>query len=217
MPARPSWARLMVMIAAKDAILEGLSWVRTETLRTATEKAFGYASDLKVKLEHSKGPHFNRSLTVRSFRARCCSAHEVGQRISSSVVWPSHRTSRLLAREPPETETADTTNLRQLLQFLTLIWHGGAQLDDTFGQMMAPLLRGVVDWLSGDNTSCHDDWTHLRASCALVLSTSGMLARESPRTLVTSNSIWEMVLVEGGRPMDLVLACKNGIPHSHWG
>ena len=51
MPARPSWARLMVMIAAKDAILEGLSWVRTETLRTATEKAFGYASDLKVKLE----------------------------------------------------------------------------------------------------------------------------------------------------------------------
>lgn len=74
------------MIAAKDAILEGLSWVRIETLRTATEKAFGYASDLKVKLEHSKAPHFNRSLTARSFRTRCCSARKVGSWIASPGV-----------------------------------------------------------------------------------------------------------------------------------
>ena len=76
----------MVMIVAKDAILEGLSWVRIETLRTATERAFGYGSDLKVKLEHSKGPHLNRSLTARSFRTRCRSAHEVCQRIASPDV-----------------------------------------------------------------------------------------------------------------------------------
>lgn len=42
------------MIVAKDTILEGLSWVGVETLRTATENAFGHASAYKVKLEHSK-------------------------------------------------------------------------------------------------------------------------------------------------------------------
>lgn len=69
----------MAMIVAKDAILEGLSWVGVETMRTATEKAFGHASVLKVKLEHSKHPRLNRSLTVRSFRTRCCSARKVGR------------------------------------------------------------------------------------------------------------------------------------------
>lgn len=84
---------------------------------------------------------------------------------------------------------------------------------------MAPLLRGLVDWLSCDNASCHDSWTHLRSSCvlaisALAISTSRVLAGESPGSVVTWTTIWEMILAEPDRPIDLVLACKKGISYT---
>ena len=106
---------------------------------------------------------------------------------------------------------ADITNLRQLLQYLTLVWHSGAQVDDTFGQMVEPFFLGLVNWLSGD-TSSHGDLTHLRSSCALVLATSPRSLGGLSGTSVAVNDVWETVLAEADEPIDLVLAGENCLP-----
>ncbi|TFY52613.1 hypothetical protein EVJ58_g9913 [Rhodofomes roseus] len=183
-----------IATVTKDVILEGLTLVRTDTIRTVMEKLFSYGSDLKARLEHNHSPSARAQLEVSG--------------LMTDPLLRGLFDSFSSGNASPDTLTSLRSPLLLALSASSMFGHHGDITDQSWTDEAAWTLvlnAGVSDdlalaaafsvYVCGTHNKCRldalyfaDGWNYLRDILLLVL-THHYLDVEEPLALLVAPSI----------------------------